>query len=134
MFGSNIPGWQATPEQMHCSGCKTDDVFVNCGYCPIRPCARSKGVEFCIECIEFPCQIHHHIKMAADQIPVLKHLKAIVKNQEYIKTHGIEKWLDDQKAKWKCPQCGTRFAWYTEECTSCKRDLKGMKDYEVLRE
>ena len=131
MFESNIPGWRAAPEQVRCSGCKTDDVFVNCTKCPIRPCAKSKGVEFCFECGDFPCQIYEHLKTATEQIPVLRHLKVIVKNHEYIRTHGVEKWLIAQKTKWECPRCGAPFAWYTEECAGCRHNLKGIKDYEI---
>jgi hypothetical protein len=59
MFESCIPGWQASLDQMRCSGCKIEDVFVNCGKRPIRPCARAKGVEFCLECAGLPMHDAH---------------------------------------------------------------------------
>jgi predicted RNA-binding Zn-ribbon protein involved in translation (DUF1610 family) len=69
--------------------------------------------------------------MAADKIPVLKHHKANRRNLRYIKTKGIDEWLLDQETKWKCPNCGASFSWYTEKCRRCQYDLKGIKDYEV---
>jgi len=128
----NQPGWpHPTPEQIHCSGCKTDDVFVNCSKCPFRSCAKSKEVEFCIECDEFPCEPYNQLETAAGQMPLLMHLKANTRNQEYIKANGVDKWLADQETKWKCPSCGVSFSWYAEECTSCKYSLKGIKDYDT---
>lgn len=131
MFEGALPGWHAAPDQVHCSGCKTENAFVNCRTCPIKSCARGKGVEFCFECSEFPCQIYSQLEMASDQIPVLKHIKASIKNQKEIKVNGVAKWLAAQEDKWKCPNCGTRFAWYTEECIGCKHNLKVIKDYET---
>jgi hypothetical protein len=98
----------------------------------MRPCAISKGVEFCIECEEYPCGYYEAGKQMVNQFPYLKHMKAIIKNQRYIKAHGVEQWLEDQKTKWECPQCGVLFAWYEEECSNCGRDLRGIKDYETL--
>jgi hypothetical protein len=132
MFEAGVPNWHASPDDLHCSGCKTDDVFINCGKCPIRPCAKDKGVEFCVECGEFPCQIYGFLMSAADNIPCLKHLRAIVMNQEFIREKGVEPWLKSQKAKWECPDCGAPFAWYTKQCARCGRNLVGIKDYETL--
>jgi hypothetical protein len=132
LFESQIPGWHATLEEMHCSGCKSDDVFVNCAKCPIRSCAKVKGIDFCHQCIEYPCDIHKFMRSASKQIPILRHVKAMELNQEFIRTRGVEEWLADQEAKWRCPECGSSFSWYREECLDCKKDLKGIKDYEAL--
>ena len=121
--------WGSTIEQVNCLGCKTDSLFIHCGNCKIRNCARQKGVEFCIECDEYPCAIYEEGKGIIEQLP---HLKATVVNQKYIKANGLEKWLDAQKTKWACPECGKRFAWYTQECRKCGQDLRGIKDYEAL--
>jgi hypothetical protein len=132
IFKSFIPGWHATPEQLHCSGCKTDDVFVNCATCPIRPCAQSKKVEFCTECEDYPCEKNKFMKTISNQLPNLKHVKIIESNQNFIQDHGVDKWLVDQEAKWKCPKCGTTFSWYADECQNCRYNLKGIKDYETI--
>ena len=119
MFESCIPDWQASLDQMQCSGCKTEDVFVNCGKCPIRPCARAKGVEFCHECAGYPCMMHTLLQAASGQMPVLRHVKAIEMNQKYIREHGPDAWLHDQEEKWTCPNCGRQFSWYTDLCAQC---------------
>jgi ribosomal protein L40E len=121
--------WGSTVEQVNCTGCKTDTLFIYCGSCKIRTCAMQKGVEFCFECDDYPCGIYEEGKAYLKQLP---HLKAAAVNQNFIKENGLEKWFDDQKAKWACPECGTRFAWYTQECKKCGTDLRGIKDYENL--
>ena len=130
-FESSIPGWHASLDQMHCSGCKTEDVFVNCAKCPIRPCARARGIEFCHQCSDYPCQMHTFIQAAATQVPILRHVKAIARNQAYIREHGLNAWLQDQEEKWSCPHCGSPFSWYADSCHQCGQDLKGIKDYEA---
>jgi predicted RNA-binding Zn-ribbon protein involved in translation (DUF1610 family) len=121
--------WCSTTDQVDCKGCKTDTLFIHCGNCKIRNCAQEKKVEFCFECNDYPCAIYEEGKGMIEQLP---HLKATVVNQKCIKENGTEKWLVSQKAKWECPQCGTKFAWYTQECKKCHKDLVGIKDYENL--
>lgn len=123
--------WNSTPEQVNCRGCKTDTLYIHCGNCKIRTCAREKEVEFCIECDDYPCSIYEGGKGIIEQLP---HLKATVVNQKYIKDNGLERWLEDQKTKWACPKCGAKFAWYSQECKKCKKDLKGIKDYENIKD
>jgi len=55
-----------------------------------------------------------------------------MKNVETIKRIGVEQWLAEQESLWRCPECGTGFSWYTANCTTCGKDLKGLKDYENL--
>jgi ribosomal protein L40E len=121
--------WGSAPDQVNCSGCKTNTLFIHCGNCKIRNCAQQKGVEFCFECDDYPCSIYEEGKAIIEQLP---HLKATIVNQKYIKEKGVQDWLDTQKTKWECPECGAKFAWYTQECKKCHKDLRGIKDYENL--
>lgn len=121
--------WGSTPGQVHCSGCKTDTLFIHCAQCKIRNCARQKGVAFCFECNDYPCGIYAEGKKFIEQFP---HLKATGVNQKFIKEKGVAKWLEVQKNKWRCPQCGAQFAWYTPTCQKCHKDLTGIKEYETL--
>ncbi len=121
--------WGSTPEEVKCSGCKTDNLFIRCGKCKIRSCAQEKGIELCLDCKEYPCKIYEEGKAIVEQLP---HLKANLSNMNFIKANGVNNWLDEQKKQWKCPQCETQFAWYTIECKGCKKDLTGIKDYENL--
>lgn len=107
-----------TLEEMHCHGCKTDVTAVYCRNCGMRICAREKGLEFCSECSDYPCEKIKRFRN--DDAP---HHSAIMKNLERIGEIGKEEWLVEQKARWSCDQCGTRFSWYSEQCTECGAEL-----------
>lgn len=107
--------------QLKCHGCKSDTVFINCRACEIKKCARSRSVEHCSECSEYPCKIFLGMK---DGEKVLPHIKSKQGNLEAIKESGIDRWLIEQEDKWKCPECQTPFAWYSTHCSNCGRNLK----------
>ena len=62
--------------------------------CPVRKCCMAKGIDFCFECSEFPCERNwsekseHTNIFTADKIKRLQEMKAI----------GAEEWI---KKQWK---------------------------------
>jgi hypothetical protein len=49
-----------------CDGCRTEGgrLFFGCTKCPIRKCARQKGLENCAYCADYACeQLEAHFKM-----------------------------------------------------------------------
>jgi len=42
---------------------------------------------------------------------------------------GVKTWLEAQGKRWSCPECGTRFHWYSEKCDKC-----GAKLYNAVSE
>ncbi|NLO39258.1 MAG: DUF3795 domain-containing protein [Ruminiclostridium sp.] len=106
---------------IHCNGCKSNSLFINCASCKIRECAMGKEVEHCSECGEYPCSLFGDSQKA--QI-VLPHLKENQPNLESIKKNGTEKWLADQEKRWQCPQCRAGISWYTSKCSQCGTSLK----------
>ncbi len=107
--------------RLACHGCKSGTVFINCSDCPIRACAVDKHVEHCIECGQYPCSIIQNRRKLEGVLP---HLTTNHANMETIKKTGTEGWLTEQAEHWKCPKCKTRFAWYTETCSSCGADVR----------
>ncbi len=78
-------------EQMPCEGCRAEDG--NCKHldsrCEQYACAQDKGITFCHECADFPCNRLHP---AADRANSLPHnLKMFA--QCYIRAHGAEAYL-----------------------------------------
>jgi hypothetical protein len=51
----NRKGKSITPEQVKCLGCKGNANNVWRSPCKVRLCAEEKGVEFCYQCLNFPC-------------------------------------------------------------------------------
>jgi len=112
------------PEDLRCYGCKTEVTAVYCTNCRMRACAREKGLEFCSECPDYPCET-----LSSFRNDAAPHHSTIFKNLERIKEIGPEEWLEEQKRRWSCPECGTRFGWYSEKCSDC-----GAESYNAVSE
>jgi len=122
--------------ELKCHGCKTDKVFGGaaefggCAKCPIRACAREKGVERCLSCPDFPCQnFNPHTDMAKYLFDKLPHMSTIAANLQIILSEGASCWLEQQEAQWKCPDCQTDYTWYANHCSNCGKDLGDRKPY-----
>jgi len=122
MFGGD-------PSEIHCAGCRSNDVFVNCRGCGIRDCASKRGFRFCSECVEFPCGEYRGIASLGDRIP--PHFKVTMRNLAEVREKGIEEWRRLQVERWACPSCGAPFSWYATSC-ACGQDLDGIKDWQTM--
>lgn len=115
-----------SPEELRCNGCKTNINSVYWRDCKLKKCAEEKKVEFCSECPEYPCQRlmdFRHDKYA--------HHSIVIKNLDFIKDHGLDNWLREQKARWSCPGCGLYFSWYDEKCGNYGSKVFNCKDEEA---
>ena len=81
-------------EQASCKGCR--DEKGKCGInpmpCRVYPCAEEKGVRFCYECSDFPCDFLHPY---ADQAATKAHNLKIF-NLCLIKKLGLEEWAKNK--------------------------------------
>ena len=103
-------------EELSCGGCKSDNIYAGCKACGLRRCAREKGIEHCIDCADYPCKSYKTRQTVAKLLPHLHGAAASLKN---IKLDGVDHWLDVQKKRWSCPDCGTPFSWYATACYKC---------------
>jgi hypothetical protein len=110
-----------------CHGCKSDTVYAGCRLCKFRDCARDKGVEYCVECADYPCKLYTKWQGAASILP---HVAEAPQSLKSIRQNGPEIWLEAQKKRWACPRCGTPFSWYETQCSNCRRDV-GAFSYEL---
>ncbi|MHB1002140.1 MAG: DUF3795 domain-containing protein [Armatimonadota bacterium] len=83
-------------EKAVCNGCREENgkCPVVISACDIFPCTREKGVKFCFECQDFPCDHLHPYADKADKYP----LNVRVFNLCLIKKMGLEAWAES-KAK-----------------------------------
>jgi len=117
--------WGTETADLRCHGCKSDVRSVYCRDCSIRSCAVSRGVEFCFACDEYPCA-----QLAAFRNDRYAHHSIVLRNLEFIRAHGLDAWLEEQAARWRCPTCGTRFVWYDETCGACGAAVQSCVDEE----
>ena len=103
-------------EDIKCIGCLSDDPFLHCQQCEIRRCTREKGYTGCHECDEFPCG---HI----DEFPMTVGKKVIMRAVPYRREVGTEKWIEDEEARYFCPECGNKVFRGVMKCNRCKAML-----------
>ena len=106
--------WGTEPSQLVCGGCRGEMTIPFCARCGMRKCAISRGLDFCSQCPEFPCET-----LAAFRNDDMPHHSVVLRNLGRIWELGVEKWLEGEVERWSCPSCGRRFSWYESVCDSC---------------
>jgi hypothetical protein len=54
----------------------------------------------------------------------------VLKNLDDIRTTGPARWLEQQRQRWSCPNCGARCSWYDRKCVMCGAQLHNCEDEE----
>ncbi len=110
--------------KQYCSGCRS--CSQNCSL--KRGCAklREGQVRFCFECEEYPCK---KLK-ALDKRYRTKYHMSMLENLEFIKKHGMDKFLEREEEKWRCPECGGVICCHNGLCLNCSLEtLRSNKKY-----
>ena len=102
-----------TPDDIHCGGCLSNDLFMHCKHCEIRDCVQAKGYEGCHQCAEFPCV---HI----DDFPMAVGKKVILRAIPHWREVGTEQWMADEEVRYLCPECGHQLFRGAMRCNACK--------------
>jgi hypothetical protein len=98
----------------YCKGCRPRDK--KCAFLKKRCELLLKNkIEFCYECEDFPCEHLKHI----DERYKTRYRMSLVDNLNFIKEHGLQKFLENQKKKWECPDCGDVICCHNGICFSC---------------
>jgi hypothetical protein len=118
--------WEEDPQDLVCDGCKSETACTYCTDCAIKRCNLEKGLEYCGQCPDFPCEI---IQSFNDD--KLAHHTGVIRNLQSINEITMETWLRRQAKRWSCAQCGTSFSWYDETCSSCGEELYNSKKEEL---
>ena len=87
-------------EVMRCNGCRAHQgdppmhkvSMDREGPCPAYGCSTAKGLDFCCDCDEFPCDHLHPYADRADKVPH----NTKVFNLCLIKRMGVEKWAQEK--------------------------------------
>lgn len=110
-------------EEFICGGCNAEDNLVHpeCRSCPGRSCASDRNYISCAECGEVPC-----VELVDFNNDGRPHHADAISNLEGLKIKGFEAWLIENERRWRC-QCGQRFLWYDQECSSCGELVGGYR-------
>lgn len=100
-------------EEARCYGCRSDVQSFYCQACQIKKCADEKGVEFCAFCDEYPC------KMLREFQAQLPHRAELFEDGERIRVVGYDRWFEDVRKRYSCPECQTINSAYDLVCRMC---------------
>jgi hypothetical protein len=93
--------------------------------CKIRDCCYNKNnLSFCIECEEFPCEIHK--KKLIDSHPEdnkFKYRHEIPDIFIKLRKMGIEEYLKYQNQRWSCSNCDGTVKFYHYKCDKCGKEI-----------
>jgi hypothetical protein len=106
---------RCTIDQIKCEGCGTQDRFALSKGCIFRKCSIGRGIESCGLCPEFPCDT---LKGLYDED--MRRRGEAEKNARRIKEAGVDEWLDEADARWRCKHCDSRISLDIKACRICK--------------
>jgi uncharacterized surface anchored protein len=102
-----------------CSGCREADTNkpITRIICKIKNCeVFQKGkAKFCFKCEKFPCNNLSHL----DNRYRAKYNMSMIENLDYIKKLGVNKFIQNEKIKWTCSECGGIICVHKGYCCSC---------------
>jgi len=110
------PVYGVPPEELHCKGCLSKDVFGYCAVCPIRSCVSEKSLEGCFQCEDFPCKF-------IDEFPLPVGKKVILRAVPEWKELGTERWVEAELERYHCPKCGYALFRGAKRCRNCKAEV-----------
>lgn len=100
----------------HCTGCRPRNK--QCAYLKGQCELLSKNkVKFCFECSKFPCERLSRF----DQRYRRTYGVSPIANLEWIRDHGIQSFLRQQKKKLGCTTCGGMISVHNKKCFACDK-------------
>jgi hypothetical protein len=103
------------PEEVRCEGCRGPLDHHWSPDCQFLACTQERGVTFCYECADFPCDDLCAFSADSRDIP-LGNLRRLAKV-------GLGVWLAEQDARYRCPACGRPVDIYSKTCGACGEAL-----------
>jgi hypothetical protein len=105
--------FKLSEEALKCYGCRSDKRGPYCEICHMAPCASKRGIDFCVECDEFPC---NELKQFQSERP---HRIELWNDQERIGAVGFERWMKEARENYSCEECRTINSAYDLKCRTC---------------
>jgi hypothetical protein len=111
-------------EKNTCKGCwkPNDNKPKSCVNCIIRNCALLNKLDskFCYECQMYPCT---RLKQL-DKRYRTKYMMSMIENLDYIKTNGLDSFVQKEHDRWLCNSCGGLICVHRGYCLRCKEKNK----------
>lgn len=121
---ANNPAVGEDGKPRNCDGCRSERLTEWCAVCDIKKCNRSKGLNFCSECTDYPCEMLNGFIHAEDYV---YHME-IPEDFAEIKKTGIEEWYKKKEQSYYCKECNNLNNWFEQECSKCGAKIKNGKN------
>ena len=103
----------------HCNGCNLDNTNKpkSCVRCIIVNCELRKQTAsgFCYDCPKYPCARMKQL----DKRYRTKYRMSMLSNLDFIKTRGMDAFLNLEYQRWTCSTCGELVSVHRENCQHC---------------
>jgi len=104
----------------YCAGCRVRGKI--CAFLKKRcRLLLNNSVRYCYECARFPCERLGTIDARYRE----RYRMSMIENLRFVESHGIKKFLTQEKKKWRCPRCGGIICCHNGLCFNC--DLGTLK-------
>ncbi|MBN1143226.1 MAG: DUF3795 domain-containing protein [Bacteroidales bacterium] len=104
-----------------CGGCRipADPKPKHCVQCSILNCVHLAETTsgFCYDCVKYPCQRMKQL----DKRYRKSYNMSLLENLNLIKELGINRYIVQENAKWRCPTCGGTICVHRGYCLSCSK-------------
>lgn len=97
-----------------CDGCRSENRYGPCATCFMTRCATERGVAFCGDCPENPCNELRQFQAA------MPHRAELWESQALLRKKGLAAWSDEIRQDHACPSCGTINSAYDLSCRACR--------------
>jgi len=104
--------FKVKPREVACQGCMSQERLFFCQSCGIRECAVGKELTGRHECAEFPGRLIEDFPVPAGRAIMLE---AVPRWREV----GTRAWLQEERARHTCPECGTLMVRGMRRCPTC---------------
>jgi len=110
-------------EKNRCEGClvQTEQKSNHCKNCSIKNCEMHTGADsiLCHVCPKFPCARIRKLDLRYRT----KYHMSMIENLEYIRSRGMEAFLENEKTRWACSSCGSIITVHRENCPTCDSQI-----------
>lgn len=105
-----------------CAGCLNSDMGKpeHCRKCKIKECIKGKGQSYCFECPDYPCKLIKNLEKSYNK----RYQASLMENSEFVRQHGLERFMEQQKEKYTCPKCRGIISIHDRECSECQERMK----------
>lgn len=100
-----------------CLGCRLSDEGKpeHCRKCKIKDCANDKKKLFCSDCSEYPCVLIKRL----DKSYRTRYNESLINNMKVINEKGFNYYINYEKDRLKCPDCGGALSIHHKKCSDC---------------